>query len=43
MISDEDAKFRGDTMAKFKEEQMTRMGGTKSSVIGGLTGLGFYL
>ncbi len=27
VMSDEDAKFKGDTLSKFKQEQSIRMGG----------------
>ncbi len=43
MISDEEAKFKADTLAKFKQEQMVRMGGSKSGTYGFAFGIGFYL
>ncbi len=42
MMSDEEAKFRGDTMTKFKQEQITRMGGNKAGIYGCFFGIALY-
>ena len=43
VMSDQDAKFKGETLSKFKNEQSVRMGGQKAQIFSGLTGIGFYV
>ncbi len=42
-MSDEEAKFKGDTLAKFKNEQSIRIGGSKAQVFSAMLGFGFYI
>ena len=43
MISDEELKFKSDTLKKFKEEQYKRMGGPRATGLGVGMGAAFYL